>query len=275
MIGLKNTVYTIGYTSFDQSQFVQVLKELGINCVIDVRSVPASSQFPQYMLGHSLELHHVSDLRIYSVKSGEKLKTKADFILNNKRHERFAVTDPGYYMPEGDVFQIKDAYVVFSISDDKWARTYGHYKYIAAIYDLDIQPEPVAIDKTPDKNKLESYWSEGDVDYADLFCDELPELWHEEYGKGTILTLDENLVQVRFDTGIRKFASNILLKGKRISFESKEIIRIKSELFIVNEWIESMFCYIIWTHYIVLFTANISTIIKMRILLSTFQYGLG
>lgn len=182
------------------------------------------------MLGHSLELHHVSDLRIYSVKSGEKLKTKADFILNNKRHERFAVTDPGYYMPEGDVFQIKDAYVVFSISDDEWARTYGHYKYIAAIYDLDIQAEPVAVDKTSDENKLVSYWSEGDVDYADLFCDELPELWHEEYGKGTILTLDENLVQVRFDTGIRKLASNILLKGKRISFESKEIIRIKSEL---------------------------------------------
>lgn len=45
---MKNTVYTIGYTSFDQKQFIQVLKELDINCVIDVRSVPASSQFPQY-----------------------------------------------------------------------------------------------------------------------------------------------------------------------------------------------------------------------------------
>ena len=42
------TIYTIGYTSFSIDVFVEVLKENGITCLIDVRSVPQSSYYSDY-----------------------------------------------------------------------------------------------------------------------------------------------------------------------------------------------------------------------------------
>lgn len=45
---MKNTIFTIGYTAFDQVTFINILKNLEISCLVDVRSVPASSYSPQY-----------------------------------------------------------------------------------------------------------------------------------------------------------------------------------------------------------------------------------
>ena len=43
-----NTVYTIGYTSFDVEKFVEVLRKFKITCLIDVRSTPKSSYYKDY-----------------------------------------------------------------------------------------------------------------------------------------------------------------------------------------------------------------------------------
>ena len=44
----NNTIYTIGYTAFEPKAFVDVLKKHGVQCLVDVRTVPASSRLPQY-----------------------------------------------------------------------------------------------------------------------------------------------------------------------------------------------------------------------------------
>ncbi len=44
----NNTIYTIGYTAFEPEAFVGVLKRHGIQCLVDVRTIPASSRLPQY-----------------------------------------------------------------------------------------------------------------------------------------------------------------------------------------------------------------------------------
>ncbi len=46
--GMGKRVYTIGYSAFDIDSFVRALKDYGVNCLIDVRSVPSSSYFPDY-----------------------------------------------------------------------------------------------------------------------------------------------------------------------------------------------------------------------------------
>lgn len=42
------TVYTIGYTSFEIQKFVEVLKKYKITCLIDVRSTPKSSYYKDF-----------------------------------------------------------------------------------------------------------------------------------------------------------------------------------------------------------------------------------
>ena len=39
---MKKKIYTIGYTTFNIDNFIKELKELGITCVVDVRSFPKS-----------------------------------------------------------------------------------------------------------------------------------------------------------------------------------------------------------------------------------------
>ncbi len=41
-------IYTIGYTSFDLANFIEVLNYYGINCIIDVRSLPYSQYYSMY-----------------------------------------------------------------------------------------------------------------------------------------------------------------------------------------------------------------------------------
>lgn len=44
----KPKIYTIGHSTHEIDYFLQLLKEYDVNCIIDVRSVPASSYNPQY-----------------------------------------------------------------------------------------------------------------------------------------------------------------------------------------------------------------------------------
>lgn len=55
-------IYTIGYSAFDIDSFICALKDYGVNCLIDVRSVPSSSYFPEYnekALKSRLEIEHI------------------------------------------------------------------------------------------------------------------------------------------------------------------------------------------------------------------------
>jgi len=46
----KNLVYTIGHSNHPNDYFIELLKPFSISCIIDVRSVPASSYNPQFNL---------------------------------------------------------------------------------------------------------------------------------------------------------------------------------------------------------------------------------
>lgn len=42
------TIYTIGHSNHEPEAFVELLQHFGINCLVDVRSIPASGRFPQF-----------------------------------------------------------------------------------------------------------------------------------------------------------------------------------------------------------------------------------
>ncbi len=44
----SNTIYTIGHSNHESAYFTELLLLFGVNCVVDVRSVAASSRFPQF-----------------------------------------------------------------------------------------------------------------------------------------------------------------------------------------------------------------------------------
>ncbi len=41
-------IYTIGHSTHEIDYFLELLQEYGVNCVVDIRSVPASAYNPQY-----------------------------------------------------------------------------------------------------------------------------------------------------------------------------------------------------------------------------------
>lgn len=45
---MTKIIYTIGHSTHDINYFLQLIKNFHINCIVDVRSVPASSYAPQY-----------------------------------------------------------------------------------------------------------------------------------------------------------------------------------------------------------------------------------
>lgn len=45
---MKKKIYTIGYTAFDIDSFVRQIQDVGITCVVDVRSCPKSSHYKDF-----------------------------------------------------------------------------------------------------------------------------------------------------------------------------------------------------------------------------------
>ena len=43
--------FSIGDTAFETERLIEILKTLGIICLVDVRSIPASLHFSQYSTG--------------------------------------------------------------------------------------------------------------------------------------------------------------------------------------------------------------------------------
>ncbi|MEI9912326.1 MAG: DUF488 domain-containing protein [Bacteroidota bacterium] len=44
----KPVIYTVGHSTHQLDYFIKLLQEYSVNCLVDVRSVPASSYNPQY-----------------------------------------------------------------------------------------------------------------------------------------------------------------------------------------------------------------------------------
>lgn len=75
---MVNTVFTIGYTGFQLSDFIQTLKDNRILLLIDVRSLPYSRQYPDYNkenLSNVLANHKIY-YRNYSLEFGARQKEK-------------------------------------------------------------------------------------------------------------------------------------------------------------------------------------------------------
>jgi uncharacterized protein (DUF488 family) len=45
---MKTKIYTVGHSSHEIGYFIELIKHFEINCIVDVRSIAASSRFPQY-----------------------------------------------------------------------------------------------------------------------------------------------------------------------------------------------------------------------------------
>ena len=59
-------LYTVGHSSHSLEEFLSLLQRHGINCVVDVRSVPASKYAPQFneeSLRRFLKLHNMKGLK--------------------------------------------------------------------------------------------------------------------------------------------------------------------------------------------------------------------
>jgi uncharacterized protein (DUF488 family) len=65
----KPIVYTIGHSTHQLDYFLELIKEYGVNCVVDVRSVPASAYNPQYnqeplkifLINHNITYLHFAE----------------------------------------------------------------------------------------------------------------------------------------------------------------------------------------------------------------------
>lgn len=45
---MENKIYTVGHSNHEIKYFIELIKHFGINCIVDVRSVAASSHNPQF-----------------------------------------------------------------------------------------------------------------------------------------------------------------------------------------------------------------------------------
>ncbi len=91
---MEKTIYTAGYTSFAIGEFIRVLKEHGIGCVIDVRSVPRSSYYTDYDVGLLRETLKEEGIlyRNYAREFGARQEDTALYPNGYLDFEKFAAT---------------------------------------------------------------------------------------------------------------------------------------------------------------------------------------
>ena len=91
-----DTIYTIGYTSFPIDEFVRVLKEHGVGCVIDVRSVPRSSYYIDFDEGALKETLRKSNIlyRHYAREFGARQTDPSLYPNGYLDFEKFAASEP-------------------------------------------------------------------------------------------------------------------------------------------------------------------------------------
>ena len=120
---MVDTVYTIGYTGFTISDFINTLKANNISLVVDVRSQPYSQWFADYNKDH-LE---------FALK-----QAKACFdSINGITYKDMSVTDRDFYdLPNNTM--IGDAFIVVSLPDSPFMEN-RYYKFVAKIFPLNVK----------------------------------------------------------------------------------------------------------------------------------------
>ena len=88
-------IYTIGHSNGTQDELLSLLNQAGINCVIDVRSIPVSSHTPQFnqnaiklfLKKHNIQYLHFGD---------EFGARRSDAIINGQVNFEKAMTTPAF-----------------------------------------------------------------------------------------------------------------------------------------------------------------------------------
>ena len=62
-------LFTIGYANKSLDEFLTILKSYKINCLIDVRSMPLSSQYPEYDENSLKKVLKLNDILYMSFKN--------------------------------------------------------------------------------------------------------------------------------------------------------------------------------------------------------------
>ena len=93
---MQGIIYTIGYTSFSVDELVGALKEHGIGCLIDVRSVPRSSYYTDYDAPILKETLRKSGIlyRNYAREFGARQEDPSLYPNGYLDFEKFAATEP-------------------------------------------------------------------------------------------------------------------------------------------------------------------------------------
>ena len=92
---MKGTIYTIGYTSFPIDEFVRVVKEHGIGCIVDVRSVPRSAYYTDFDEGFLKETLRENKIlyRNYKREFGARQEDQAFYPHGYLDFEKFAASE--------------------------------------------------------------------------------------------------------------------------------------------------------------------------------------
>jgi uncharacterized protein (DUF488 family) len=97
-----NPIYTVGYTSFQLGDFVNVLKSFGIQAVIDVRSQPNSEHYPNYdrdNLNNVLNANGIqyrNYIREFGARQNEKCYFSPEGILDFEKFTKSNAFLQGY-----------------------------------------------------------------------------------------------------------------------------------------------------------------------------------
>ena len=86
-------IYTIGHSVRSINQFIKILIENGIKCVVDVRSYPYSSTVPQFnidVLKESLAKYKIRYVHIKELGGRRKLKSELDTSIKSKGFASYA-----------------------------------------------------------------------------------------------------------------------------------------------------------------------------------------
>lgn len=92
---MSDTVYTVGYSGFSIDDFINVLQENGITCLIDVRSIPSSQYFLDYNKTNLIATLEKNGIiyRNYTNEFGARQSNRKYYTNDILDFEKFIVSD--------------------------------------------------------------------------------------------------------------------------------------------------------------------------------------
>lgn len=90
-----NKIFTVGHSNGSAEELLSLLTSAGIDCVVDVRSVPASAYTPQFNKEYIKRF--LSDHGIFYMHFGEEFGARrSDSVVNGQVNFEKAVTTPAF-----------------------------------------------------------------------------------------------------------------------------------------------------------------------------------